>query len=137
RQQKVQMAQDWVYEQGYPTDGKAVNDLLGAESLTLNSNAFSEALLPEGINFYELFVPDQMHEVEIGGWKSYFNHLIRISHSYGSDVIQKLNKQFRSLPTFGLSTIRKFQTDTSAQKKFMAHDYEDTLQCALSCFEGL
>ncbi|KAK0431436.1 hypothetical protein EV421DRAFT_1893352 [Armillaria borealis] len=91
--QKVQMAQDWVYEQGYPTDGKAVNDLLGAESLTPNSNAFSKALLPEGINFYELFVPDQMHEVEIGGWKSYFNHLIRISHSCGSDVIQKLNKQ--------------------------------------------
>ncbi|KAK0188834.1 hypothetical protein F5146DRAFT_1002859 [Armillaria mellea] len=76
-------------------------------------NVFSEVLLDEGVNFYELFVPDQMHEVEIGGWK------------------------FCALPTFGLSTIQKFKTDMSAQKKFAAHDYEDTIQCVFPCFEGL
>ncbi|KAK0439080.1 uncharacterized protein EV420DRAFT_1735640 [Desarmillaria tabescens] len=137
RQNDVTMAQDWIYNRGYPVDGKAINDLLGTHSLTPNRNAFSEVLLAENVNFYELFVPDQMHEVEIGGWKSYFNHLVRICHSYGSDIVQKVNKRFRSLPTFGLSTIRKFRTDTTAQKKFAARDYEDALQCALPCFEGL
>ncbi|SJL14233.1 uncharacterized protein ARMOST_17689 [Armillaria ostoyae] len=137
RQNDVKMAHDWIYKRGYPVDGKAINDLLNTKSLTPNCNAFLEVLLGEGVNFYELFVPDQMHEVKIGGWKSYLNHLIRICHSCGSDVVSKLNKRFRALPTFGLSTIRKFRTDTSAQKKFAARDYEDTIQCAFPCFEGL
>ncbi|KAK0480956.1 hypothetical protein EDD18DRAFT_1113397 [Armillaria luteobubalina] len=115
------MAHSWIYEHGYPVDGKAVNDLLKSQSLTPNHNAFSEKLLPEGINIYELFVPDQMHEVEGGGWKSYFTHLICICHACGSDIVQELNKW----------------NDTTSQKKFAACDYEDTIQCALPCFEGL
>lgn len=53
---------------------------------------FSEVLLAEDMNFYELFIFDQMHEVEISGWKSYFNHLIHICYSCGSDIIQTVNK---------------------------------------------
>ncbi|KAK0433074.1 hypothetical protein EV421DRAFT_1741807 [Armillaria borealis] len=84
-------------------------------------NAFSEVLLAEGVNFYELFVPDQMHEVEICGWKLYFNHLIRICHSCGSDI---------SCPP-------NIWLVDNLKKKFAARDYEDTIQCAFPCFEGL
>ncbi len=36
RQNDVKMAHNWIYSQGYPVDGKAINDLLGAKSLTPN-----------------------------------------------------------------------------------------------------
>ncbi|PBK92324.1 hypothetical protein ARMGADRAFT_930984, partial [Armillaria gallica] len=56
-------------------------------------NTFSEALLPLGFKFYQMFVPDLMHESESGGWKSIFMHLICICHEI-LRAIQKLNKWY-------------------------------------------
>ncbi|KAK0438853.1 uncharacterized protein EV420DRAFT_1651271 [Desarmillaria tabescens] len=99
-------------------------------------NAFSEALLPLGFNFYQMFVPDLMHESESGSWKSLFTHLVRICHAIPG-AIEKLNKRYRLIPTFGRSTIHKFSNDVSGQKKFAARDYEDILQCSFPCFDGI
>ncbi|KAK0492982.1 hypothetical protein EDD18DRAFT_1310769 [Armillaria luteobubalina] len=83
-------------------------------------NAFSEALLPLGFNYYQMLVPDLMHESESGGWKSLFTHLVRICYEIPG-AIQRLNKR----------------NDVSGQKKFAARDYEDVLQCSIPCFDGL
>ncbi|KAK0224951.1 hypothetical protein EDD85DRAFT_778146, partial [Armillaria nabsnona] len=39
--------------------------------------------------------------------------------------------------TFGWGTIRQFNNNVSDMKNFAAQDYEDLLQCAMPCFEGL
>ncbi|PBK92323.1 hypothetical protein ARMGADRAFT_931061, partial [Armillaria gallica] len=45
--------------------------------------------------------------------------------------------RFWLVPTFGCSTICKFNNDVSGQRKFAAQDYEDVLQCSFPCFDGL
>jgi len=44
---------------------------------------------------------------------------------------------YRKISSFGRSTIRKFSNSVSEMKKFAARDFEDVLQCAGPCFEGL
>ncbi len=93
-----------------------------------------------------MFVPDLLHEVELGTWKALFTHLIRILVANGGTSIQKLNDRcvysmallslklmhlilsYRSVPTFGQSTIRRFHNNASSMKKLAARDFEDLLQ---------
>ncbi|KAJ7211477.1 hypothetical protein B0H12DRAFT_1079580 [Mycena haematopus] len=84
-----------------------------------------------------MFVPDLLHEVELGGWKSLFAHLVRILYAYSADAVGKLDERFRKMPTFGRSTIRRFHANVSEMKKMAARDFEDILQCAFAAFEGL
>ena len=51
--------------------------------LTRCKNAFSDALYPLGFNFYSMFLPDLMHEYELGNWKALFIHLLRILEVQG------------------------------------------------------
>lgn len=62
-------------------------------------NTFSEALLPYGANFYQMFVPDLMHEGESGGWKALFTHLIRVCYAIGPGTVQSLNRRCVSSAT--------------------------------------
>ncbi|KAL6302331.1 hypothetical protein BKA93DRAFT_737017, partial [Sparassis latifolia] len=39
--------------------------------------------------------------------------------------------------TFGRTTIRAFAANVSEMKRMAARDFEDILQCCISCFEGL
>ncbi|KAK0452774.1 uncharacterized protein EV420DRAFT_1700868 [Desarmillaria tabescens] len=55
----------------------------------------------------------------------------------GGDIIQELNRRFRMMPTFGQGTIQRFKNNVSDLKNFAACDFEDILQCAMPCFEGL
>ena len=56
-------------------------------------SAFSEKFASFGRNMYDLFVPDLMHEFELGVWKGTFAHLIRILIAAGHDACQKLDDQ--------------------------------------------
>jgi hypothetical protein len=38
-----------------------------------------------------MFVPDVLHEFELGVWKATFTHLMRILYAAGSSGIQTLN----------------------------------------------
>ena len=38
-----------------------------------------------------MFVPDLLHEFELGVWKSIFTHLLRVLYVGGIDSIQALN----------------------------------------------
>ena len=46
-----------------------------------------------GVNYFKLFVPDIMHEFDLGVWKSTFTHLIRILIATGTDAVQELDRR--------------------------------------------
>ena len=102
-----------------------------------------------------MFVPDILHEFELGVWKAIFVHLLRILYAEGKDRIQILNERcvlifpllvarnsnmiallvmtaaspsFRKVPTFGRSTIRRFSRNVSGLKQMAGRDLEDILQ---------
>ena len=62
--------------------------------LTFQS-AFSVRLEPLGFDFFRLFAPDFLHEVELGVWKATLTHLIRILYACGADslAIQTFNER--------------------------------------------
>ncbi|KAF8761932.1 hypothetical protein RHS01_01257 [Rhizoctonia solani] len=138
RIKKIQEAQRLIYDLGHSVQSKQVEALLQAESYVPTLNAFSRRLSPRifKFNIFETFVVDQLHEIELGVWKSLFQHLVRLLHLGGSRTIVEFNKRFRSVPTFG-STIRMFSDDVASMGRLAARDFEDILQCCLPVFEGL
>jgi hypothetical protein len=149
RNWNVSLARDFIYERGLGVRSAAVERLLAKESYTptkvrchtskpltniLNlafQNAFS-SLAPFGFNFFDMLVPDFMHEFELGVWKALFTHLVRILVSHGDGTIQEFNRRYRQVPTFGRSTIRRFSENASAMKKVAARNFEDLLQVRLN-----
>jgi hypothetical protein len=57
-------------------------------------NAFSTRLSEFGFNFFSMFVPDLLHEFELGVWKNMFKHLLRILYAAGGNAIQELNSRY-------------------------------------------
>ena len=112
RQWGIDRARKLIFEKGYPVESKAVDVTVGGKSgvpiqvsLTVGSskafavttrcqNAFSLRLFEHGFDFYRMFVPDLMHEFELGVWKAIFTHLLRILYANGKDAIQKLNERY-------------------------------------------
>ncbi|KAH9476649.1 hypothetical protein JR316_0010562 [Psilocybe cubensis] len=137
RQRKVETSRSWIFEYGGSIKSQGVENVLADESYVPARNAFSTRLFGLGFNFFSMFVPDLLHEFELGVWKAVFIHLMRILYSCGENYIQKLNKRYRQVQTFGRSTIRRFSTNASAMKKLAARDYENLLQCSMPVFEGL
>ncbi|KAJ3848279.1 hypothetical protein EV368DRAFT_68415 [Lentinula lateritia] len=91
-------------------------------------NAFSAAFHDLGFNYFALFVNDIMHKIKLVTFRDLIIHLIRMCHAMGKDTVQELNQRFRSVPTFGCGTIRRFVNNVSELKKLAACDYEDLLQ---------
>ncbi|KAG9120845.1 hypothetical protein FRC07_003499 [Ceratobasidium sp. 392] len=132
---KINQARNLIYNHGRVVQSKAVEDLLKSESYVPTLNAFSK-LGELGFSFFSCLVVDELHEVELGVWKSLFKHLIRLLFHGGNKMVAEFNKRFRSVPTFG-STIRKFAEDVADMGRIAARDFEDILQCCLPVFEGL
>ncbi|EIW75729.1 hypothetical protein CONPUDRAFT_30363, partial [Coniophora puteana RWD-64-598 SS2] len=78
RQGLVEQARNRIFKKGYSVNSTRVKSLLEEGSFTPTTNAFSEFLLPRGVNFFSLFAVDLLHEFELGVWKTVFTHLIRI-----------------------------------------------------------
>ncbi|KAI0737525.1 hypothetical protein C8Q80DRAFT_1115077 [Daedaleopsis nitida] len=134
---KIATARRFIFEKGIGPEGAAVEAVVAPTSITPTRSAFSAKLRDFGLNVYEIFVPDLMHEFELGVWKAVLTHLIRILIAAGGDIIQKLDRRFALTPTFGRDTIRRFGANISGLKKLAARDFEDILQCAYFAFEGL
>ncbi|OSD02554.1 hypothetical protein PYCCODRAFT_1367089, partial [Trametes coccinea BRFM310] len=111
--------------------------LLCPTLMTSQQSAFSTRLASFGLNHYQLFAPDLMHEFELGVWKNTFIHLLRLLMAQGGTTVQEFNRRMRSMPTFGRDTIRKFWHDVSTRKQLAARDFEDFLACIMPAFEGL
>ncbi|KAJ7049533.1 hypothetical protein C8F01DRAFT_1002225 [Mycena amicta] len=97
-----------------------------------------------------------MHEFELGVFKAFFIHLLRILEAHNPLCLVELDKRsayssfalrdayvihsFRLVPTFGRWTVRKFPESVSALKKLAAWNYEfeiERLQCAIPVVDGL
>ena len=55
-------------------------------------NAFSNALFKHGLDYFNLFVVDLMHEVEIGFWKSLLIHLLQILEAADQASLHELDQ---------------------------------------------
>ncbi|KZT63977.1 hypothetical protein DAEQUDRAFT_815297 [Daedalea quercina L-15889] len=127
----------WIFERGYTLASKAISTIMDPISVLPTQSAFSVRLADTGFNFYSVFVPDVLHEFELGVWKAIFIHLLRILYAEGKDRIQIMNERFRRVPTFGRSTIRRFARNVSGMKQMAGRDFEDILQCILPMVDGL
>ncbi|KAJ3524523.1 hypothetical protein NMY22_g10961 [Coprinellus aureogranulatus] len=138
RQSKIKEARDLIYRRKHlAVNSKPVEKILKPSSLVPTHNAFSELLLADGFNVYDMAVVDILHEVEIGVWKSLFIHLLRILEVADPALIHVLDRRYRQVPTFGRDTIRRFPSRVSLLKQMAARNYEDLLRCAVPVFEGL
>src|ERR1700678_33344 len=110
RRNTVELARKWIYKKGVNVKSKLIKDLLGPKGWTPTrvrsfdfmkpltnhfhiQNAFSAKLSKLGFDFHSMFVPDLLHEVELGVWKATFAHLIRILYAQGGDAIAQLNSR--------------------------------------------
>ena len=62
-------------------------------TLIITQSAFSIRLAQHGVNCYDLFAPDLMHEFELGVWKGIFTHLLRLLQAQGPGTIQEFNSR--------------------------------------------
>lgn len=108
RQFDVEAARKKIFQRGKKVTSKSVEAILGPTSQVPTrvchlfishcvffnfklQNAFSKRFAEHGLNFYQMFVPDLLHEFELGVFKATFTHLIRILHAYGNYTISSLN----------------------------------------------
>jgi hypothetical protein len=62
--------------------------------LTTPQNAFSQALFQFGFDFFKMLTVDLLHEFELGVWKDFLAHIIRILEFLGPDKVQTFNERY-------------------------------------------
>jgi hypothetical protein len=97
----IGLVRRWIFDKGALVASAAVNRLLKPQSWVPTKvgfaflscihshccqNAFSK-LAPHGLNLFSMFVPDLLHEVELGVVKSLFIHTLRILQAHRTDAI--------------------------------------------------
>ncbi|KAJ7117673.1 hypothetical protein C8R44DRAFT_578842, partial [Mycena epipterygia] len=137
---RIDRIRTWIYEWGYAIKSAAVERYLQPLSETPTRNAFSDRLSKFNFDPFRMLVPDFMHEFELGVFKAFFVHLLRIVAAHGGNaLLGELDKRyvFRLIPIFGQSTIRRFTSNTSGLKKLAAWNYQNILICAIPVVDGL
>ncbi|EUC58469.1 hypothetical protein RSOL_256740 [Rhizoctonia solani AG-3 Rhs1AP] len=137
RNDLVREARSIIYNEGRAITSKRVEQLLKPHSYVPTENAFSRRLRPLGFDIFQSLTVDFLHEVELGVWKSVFQHILRILESTDSRSLAIFNERFRLIPPFGDGTIRPFTEDVSNMSRPAARNYEDILQCIIPAIEGL
>ncbi|KAF7785078.1 hypothetical protein Agabi119p4_1243 [Agaricus bisporus var. burnettii] len=137
RQKRIESARKKIFRSGERLNGKVVENILKPLSEVPTRNAFSERLSQFGFQFHQVFVPDLLHEFELGVWKAAFTHLVRLLYCENANSVTDLDERFRQTPRFGRDTIRRSHSNASAMKQLAARDFEDLLQCAMPVFEDL
>lgn len=121
-----------------------------------SKSAFSEKLAHVGVNFFQWFLIDHMHEFEMGRWRDVFVHLLRIITCFNPALINEIDRRYVvnwfllvmfklihdverywAIPTFGKDTIRQFSRNSSDMKKITARDWEDLLQVQNSLWASI
>ena len=108
---RLSTARQAIYKQNYDVDSAAVARMLkpwslvptsvssdcsrnlGRSPLCLSQNAFSDRLSRLGLNFFALFLVDLLHEVELGVWKAFFIHLLRILDALDETKLYELDRR--------------------------------------------
>ena len=111
----IGLSHKWIYQDGTPIGSNHIGNLLNPLSLRpirvrartvsitikltpCKQSAFSQRLFSHGFNHYKMFVPDLLHEFELGVWKATFTHLMRILYAMGGTAVQQLNKRYIACP---------------------------------------
>ncbi|KAG8697132.1 hypothetical protein FRC09_008057 [Ceratobasidium sp. 395] len=134
--ENVEETRRLIFYEGLAIKSARVEEILKPTSSVPTISAFVTRL-GYGFQTTRMLVPDMLHQFEIGVWKDFFIHLVRLLNSRGSAVTAEFNTRCRMIPTYPPDTIRKFSFDVSEMTKFAARDYEDVLQCCLPAIEGL
>ncbi|EUC56392.1 hypothetical protein RSOL_175040 [Rhizoctonia solani AG-3 Rhs1AP] len=134
RNDRVREARSIIYDEGRAITSSRVEGLLRPDSYVPTNNAFSSRLRTLGFDIFEALTVDLLHEIELGVWKSVFQHLLRILESTGSKNIATFNERFRLISSFGDGTIRPFSEDVSNISRPAARNYEDILQVSSYMF---
>ena len=109
-QTKIKTVREFIYEKGYAVNSKAVDRVIGSQSMTpahvsrieylmdvpaliTSQSAFISTLAEFGLDFFPLFVVDLMHEFELGVWKAVLTHLIRILYTQGTETIAEFDRR--------------------------------------------
>ncbi|KAF7294709.1 hypothetical protein MIND_01008200 [Mycena indigotica] len=112
-----------MFSNGNSLIGSSLNAILKKDSWVPTRNAFSKLDTPKTpFNLFSMFVPDLLHEIELGVAKSIITNLISGFAKFLPSVV---------------ATIRSFSHNVSELKYAAARDYEDILQCILPVLEGL
>jgi hypothetical protein len=61
----------------------------------IRQNSFAERLGPLGFDHHRMLVVDQMHEFELGIWRTTFIHIIRVLYAAvpSGGAVAELNKR--------------------------------------------
>ncbi|KAK1220812.1 hypothetical protein PQX77_016383 [Marasmius sp. AFHP31] len=134
----IAQARNAIFPQGYAINNEEhVQVHLNATSTLAVRSCFSKVFQPLGLNHYEMFVPDSLHDLS-GRISDLLKHNVRLINTLkGKKEVEYLDMRYRLIPTFGNGTIRRFKTKVSNFSRFASRDYQDALQCAMPCFEGL
>lgn len=62
-------------------------------ALNLLQNAFSQVLSGFGFDFFKMLTVDLLHEYDLGVWKDFFTHIIRILEFRGPEIVQTFNER--------------------------------------------
>lgn len=113
RQKSIHQARDAIYDpkRYLAVDSAYVERQMKPESLVPTSvsdtkclvaisvtdptpqNAFSDRLSRFGLNLFNIFPVDLMHEIELGVWKALLIHLLRILESANKNLLHELDKR--------------------------------------------
>ncbi|KAI0086599.1 hypothetical protein BDY19DRAFT_986593 [Irpex rosettiformis] len=89
----IAMAHKWVFEKEFSIGSAMINHLLASIPLVLTRSTFSECFSSYNFNFYSMFVPDVLHEFELGVFKAIFAHNLWILYLFDFNNLTTLNSQ--------------------------------------------
>jgi hypothetical protein len=110
-QQLIGRARNQIFKSGAGVTSDRVKNLLKSKSLVpvevvfsilecsllnLILNALSTFLRESSVNFYAIFPPDVLYEIDLRVWKNLFIHLVRIFHSQKTSLksIEEMNDRY-------------------------------------------
>ncbi|KAF7293648.1 hypothetical protein MIND_01144700 [Mycena indigotica] len=135
RRQTIEDARRAIFENGFAVAGSSIDKMLRQNSWVPVRNAFSKLNTDKTpFNFYDMLVPDLLHEVELGVAKAIITHLIRMLQTFENIGEFDARQEFRQIETFGRSVIRLFGHNVSGMKYAAARNFED---CILPVIDGL
>ncbi|KAF7293656.1 hypothetical protein MIND_01145500 [Mycena indigotica] len=136
RRQTIEDTRRAIFQSGKLVIKGSIDNMLKDKSWVPVRNAFSKLNTEKtSFNFHSIFVPDLLHEVELGVAKAIITHLIRMLQTFKN--VDEFDQRFRQVDTFGRSVIRAFGHNVSDMKYAAARNFEDVLQCILPVIDGL
>ncbi|KAE9393770.1 hypothetical protein BT96DRAFT_828701 [Gymnopus androsaceus JB14] len=104
-QSTIEKMQKWIFDDGLSVASSYVEAFLKPFSWVPTQNIFSNQFFKFGMNFYNLLVPDVLHELELGVWKAILLHFICMVHCLGSKNVQEMNRRYDHISVIMFSSL--------------------------------